>query len=173
MDRRTLLLGTASGISLLAGCGSTGEPEPTTTNEETATGPTILVDEENTRVAEDRLENGQRLSVYPESNLAIKDEALLLVRFDEAAYAEPTNLAFTAGGYAAYSRVCTHQDCLVDGFAEGMFSCDCHGSEFDPTEGARVTDGPADRPLPQRPITITSDGYVAVTGDFDAPVGSN
>jgi rieske iron-sulfur protein len=50
--------------------------------------------------------------------------------------------------------------------------CPCHSGRFDPTTGASVVGGPPPRALPQLPITVSSDGYLVATGDFDAPVGA-
>ncbi len=57
--------------------------------------------------------------------------------------------------FVAYSAICTHQRCIVgyDG-AEGTLECPCHGSIFDPANGAEVLNGPATRPLPEVPVRI-------------------
>jgi Rieske Fe-S protein len=54
---------------------------------------------------------------------------------------------------------------------EGNIVCPCHGSVFDPANGAAVLNGPAGRPLPGLPITVEADGGVAAAGSFDGPVG--
>ena len=52
-----------------------------------------------------------------------------------------------------YSRNCTHDGCLIEGFSSaGISSCLCHGSKFD-TNG-NVTNGPATNPLKQYSATI-------------------
>jgi Rieske Fe-S protein len=51
------------------------------------------------------------------------------------------------GEFVAYSAVCTHQACAV-AYKDGKLACPCHGSVFDPEDGAAVLNGPADRPLP-------------------------
>jgi ubiquinol-cytochrome c reductase iron-sulfur subunit len=49
--------------------------------------------------------------------------------------------------------------------------CPCHQSTFDISDGAKVIFGPADRPLPQLPITVDSEGYLVAQSDFHEPVG--
>jgi Rieske Fe-S protein len=51
-----------------------------------------------------------------------------------------------SGEFAAYSAVCTHQACTV-AHKDGKLACPCHGSVFDPEDGAAVLNGPTDRPL--------------------------
>lgn len=130
-----------------------------------------LVDDQGERIAEDALEFGERITVFPETHPGVDDAPTLLVRFRESAYAEPTNLAFTAGGYAAYSKVCTHAGCMVSEREDGTLVCPCHFAKYDPTRGAQVIGGPAPRPLPQLPITLSSDGYLMATGNFEGPIG--
>jgi rieske iron-sulfur protein len=133
---------------------------------------TYLVDENGERLTANALEVGTRTTVFPESHPGVADAPTLLVRHEEADYAEPTNLAFTVAGYAAYSKVCTHAGCMVsEAEDDGTLVCPCHFAKFDPTGGAEVLDGPAPRPLPQLPITLSSDGYLMATGNFEAGVG--
>ncbi len=130
-----------------------------------------LVDDEGNRITEDSLEVGERTTVFPESHPGVEKAPTLLVRHEESDYAEPTNLAFTVGGYAAYSKICTHAGCMV-GEAEGStLVCPCHFAKFDPTKGAQVVGGPAPRALPQLPITMSSEGHLVATGNFEAGVG--
>ena len=55
----------------------------------------------------------------------------------------------------AFSAVCTHQGCTVDGVADGIISCPCHGSRFDAATGA-VRNGPAARPLAKVAVVVRS-----------------
>jgi Rieske Fe-S protein len=63
-----------------------------------------------------------------------------------------------SGDFVAYSAVCTHQQCTV-AFQGGELACPCHGSMFDPANGAEVTAGPANSPLPEIPVEVR-DGEV-------------
>ena len=132
---------------------------------------TFLVDEDGNRVTENALENGERMTVFPETHPGVEDAPTLLVRFPETHYAPPTELAFTVSGYAAYSKVCTHAGCMVDDAEDGTLVCPCHYAKYDPTKGAEVTGGPAPRALPQLPITLSSDGYLMSTDNFEGPIG--
>jgi Rieske Fe-S protein len=57
------------------------------------------------------------------------------------------------GDFVAYSAVCTHQACTV-GYQRGQLACPCHGSVFDPANGAQVVTGPAETPLPEIPVEV-------------------
>ena len=57
------------------------------------------------------------------------------------------------GEFVVYSAVCTHQGCDV-AYKDGDLACPCHGSIFDPADGAAVVTGPAQRPLPEIPVKV-------------------
>ncbi|WP_254767406.1 Rieske (2Fe-2S) protein [Salinilacihabitans rarus] len=130
-----------------------------------------LVDADGERIAEDRLDHGEVLTVFPEPRPDIADAPTLLVRHSEDAYADETALEHTVSGYAAFSKVCTHMGCMVSEVNGARLVCPCHIGEFDPRDGAAVVGGPPPRPLPQLPITLSSDGYLIATGDFLGTVG--
>lgn len=58
-----------------------------------------------------------------------------------------------SGDFAAYSAVCTHQQCEV-AYQDGQLACPCHGSLFDPANGGEVVNGPAQEPLPEIPVQV-------------------
>jgi Rieske Fe-S protein len=58
-----------------------------------------------------------------------------------------------SGDFVAYSAVCTHQNCEV-AYKNRQLACPCHGSVFDPANGAQVVIGPAQRPLPEIPVQV-------------------
>lgn len=130
-----------------------------------------LVDGEGEPVTENRLSEGEQLTVFPESRPGIERAPTLLVRFAEDEYGDGTNLEFTVSGYAAYSKVCTHAGCMVADVDGTTLVCPCHSGRFDPLSGAAVTGGPPPRALPQLPITLSSDGALIATGDFEGAVG--
>lgn len=130
-----------------------------------------LVDADGNRIAEGRLSEGELLTVFPENRPGIEQAPTLLVRFPEAAYGGETRLEFTVGGYAAYSKVCTHAGCMVADRDDDTLVCPCHSGRFDPLSGATVTGGPPPRALPQLPITLSNEGYLVATGDFEGAVG--
>jgi cytochrome b6-f complex iron-sulfur subunit len=57
------------------------------------------------------------------------------------------------GDFVAYSAICTHQGCTV-AYKNGQLACPCHGSVFDPADGAAVVAGPAPKPLPEIPVKV-------------------
>jgi nitrite reductase/ring-hydroxylating ferredoxin subunit len=75
---------------------------------------------------------------------------------------DPAVLVHLDGGeFVAYSAVCTHQQCTVAYNDSGELACPCHGSIFDPANGAEVTAGPAPTPLEEIPVEVR-DGEVFV-----------
>jgi cytochrome b6-f complex iron-sulfur subunit len=57
------------------------------------------------------------------------------------------------GDFVAYSAICTHQGCTV-AYKNGQLACPCHGSVFDPADGAAVVAGPASNPLAEIPVKV-------------------
>ena len=57
-------------------------------------------------------------------------------------------VATAAGEYAAFSAICTHQDCTVAFLKKTtQFQCPCHGGLYDAKTG-KVLSGPPPAPLP-------------------------
>ena len=54
--------------------------------------------------------------------------------------------------FTTVTAVCTHEGCAVTGFANALYVCPCHGSEFS-TSGA-VVQGPASSALRQFPTSF-------------------
>jgi nitrite reductase/ring-hydroxylating ferredoxin subunit len=74
------------------------------------------------------------------------------VKFEESG--SPAVLVhLDSGEFVAYSAICTHQRCEV-AYQNGQLACPCHGSIFDPANGAAVVSGPAQRPLPEVPVEV-------------------
>jgi rieske iron-sulfur protein len=96
---------------------------------------------------------------------------VILARFDPARLSEETRTR-SAAGAVAYSAVCTHQGCAVNMWSKDLdaFVCSCHGSVYDPRNGAEVLAGPAPRPLPSLALKL-ADGAVAVASTFSGRVG--
>ena len=57
------------------------------------------------------------------------------------------------GQFVAYSAVCTHAACTV-AYRNNQLACPCHGSIFDPANGAEVLSGPAPTPLTEIPVRV-------------------
>ncbi len=130
-----------------------------------------LVDGDGNRIDENYLDFGERTTVFPEPRPGIDDAPTLLVRYQENQYGGETEMEWTVGGYAAYSKVCTHAGCMVSEVEDSTLVCPCHFGKFDPLAGAAVVGGPPPRPLPQLPITISAEGNLIAIGDFEDFVG--
>jgi thiosulfate dehydrogenase [quinone] large subunit len=70
------------------------------------------------------------------------------------------------GSFVAYDATCTHQGCTVAYDAGSrLLACPCHGSRYDPAQGAKVVAGPAPRPLAELPIKIDqATGSITLAG---------
>jgi nitrite reductase/ring-hydroxylating ferredoxin subunit len=56
---------------------------------------------------------------------------------------------------------CTHQACIVSNASSGVYTCPCHGSQFDPS--GRVVRGPAATPL-QAFTSALFNGVLTING---------
>jgi thiosulfate dehydrogenase [quinone] large subunit len=66
-------------------------------------------------------------------------------------------------GVFAYSRICTHQGCMVNYDAgSNTLLCPCHGAAFDPTKDAAVVSGPAPAPLAKIKVAIKGNSIVQI-----------
>ena len=107
---------------------------------------------------------------------AVRDQnrlnMLVVLRFDPKDLGEETR-ANADQGVVVYSDICTHQGCPVNMWEKDLqfLFCSCHGSQFDPKNGAEVQAGPAPRELPALPVKI-EDGVPVVAGKFTGRVGS-
>lgn len=72
---------------------------------------------------------------------------------------EDVALALVDGRPFAVEDRCSHAGCPFSEDAElidGLVSCNCHGSEFQPLSGA-VVRGPAERPIRTFPVRVVGD----------------
>lgn len=105
-------------------------------------------------------------TVFPEGAVGDAQSQTVLIRVSD-------DVASSADGYIAYSKVCTHAGCPVALYrtTAKQLMCPCHQSVFDVVNDGAVVSGPADHALPRLPIEVTADGYVRATGDYPSPVG--
>jgi ubiquinol-cytochrome c reductase iron-sulfur subunit len=101
---------------------------------------------------------------------------VLLVRLNPQelkADQSPEGETWSYDGIVAYSKICTHVGCPVALYEQQTHHllCPCHQSTFDVADGAKVVFGPANRPLPQLPITVDDEGYLVAQDDFAEPIG--
>jgi Rieske Fe-S protein len=62
-------------------------------------------------------------------------------------------LTRVTGSVKGFSSICTHEGCTLASVAGGTINCPCHGSKFNPANGA-VVHGPATLPLPVVPVAV-------------------
>lgn len=96
---------------------------------------------------------------------------VLLMRLDPDRLATATKER-AVDGIVAYTAICTHTGCEVTDWVteQQVLQCACHASKFDPSDGARVVDGPAPRMLPALPLAFDN-GRLVVAGPFTSRVG--
>ncbi len=97
---------------------------------------------------------------------------IVLVRLPEADIDEDTR-PYAVDGVIALSAICTHQGCTVNGWNKDTKSllCFCHGSEFVPGEGGRVSKGPARKRIPVLPLAKSEAGEAIVADAFRGKPG--
>ena len=63
--------------------------------------------------------------------------------------------------FVAYEKACTHEGVAVyyDGNSH-LLVCPAHGAQFDPANGGKVVQGPANSPLPNVAIRVNADGSI-------------
>ena len=155
---RFLRLGTALGVgaasaSMLAACGGGGSGSGGESGDGSGSGSgggsggNAAGSTKSGGSKETQASGGQAIAkasaVAPGSAVEFKDsgQPAVLVHLD-------------SGDFVAYSAVCTHQGCTV-AYRGGQLACPCHGSIFDPANGAAVVSGPARRPLPEVPVEVS------------------
>jgi ubiquinol-cytochrome c reductase iron-sulfur subunit len=129
---------------------------------------------------------GSMITVIPEGyqddDDALAKAGVILIKFAPGQLHVPTNydggtlvstMNWTIDNIVAYSKICTHVGCPVALYEQTTHHilCPCHQSTFDAANGANVIFGPAARALPQLPLMLTSEGYIAAASDFTQPVG--
>ena len=110
----------------------------------------------------------------PGSNLvrnASRLNKIVLVRLDPATLAGPTRQR-AADGVVAYSAICPHAGCEVNGWVaeQGILECPCHNSRYDPRNAAAIVDGPTTRALAALPLKIV-EGKLTVAQPFIGRLG--
>lgn len=133
----------------------------------------VTVDGEPVRA--DDLEVGGVLTVFPDGHPDAADAQTLLIHLAPGEYrpVEPNRADWAPEDFVAFSKVCTHAGCPVGLYqpADHRLFCPCHQSIFDVLDAAAPTAGPATRPLPQLPLRIDTEGYIAAAGDYSEPIG--
>jgi rieske iron-sulfur protein len=120
---------------------------------------------------------GDAVLAYPSGKSSNPANLVQLIKLDENAFKPSTDISLTDKGFVAYSAICTHLGCTVSWAKNAqapdasVTECRCHGSVFNPAEGAKVMGGPAPIPLSQIGVKVKQDGTLAFTSGFNGPIG--
>ncbi|HEY7857339.1 MAG TPA: Rieske 2Fe-2S domain-containing protein [Candidatus Nanopelagicales bacterium] len=126
---------------------------------------------------------GGLVSAQPESLVQVETDAgnlnarakaaIILVRMTPGEIRAQQGVGWDYQGILAYSKICTHVGCPIALYQQRSHHllCPCHQSTFDLADAGVVVFGPANRALPQLPITVDSEGYLVARSDFQEPVG--
>jgi ubiquinol-cytochrome c reductase iron-sulfur subunit len=133
-----------------------------------------LVTTDGQPVSKDALSSGGFLIAYPEGFVHASDSPVALFKLEPDSLELPTGReSWAPEGFVAYSIICTHAGCPATQYEDEsqVLLCPCHDSAFDILRGAEPVYGPADRALPQLPLTIDGQGMLVAQSDFTEPVG--
>jgi len=100
--------------------------------------------------------------------------SIIVVRMDPNSIKIPDSRRdWQVGGILCYSKICTHVGCPISLWEQQTHHllCPCHQSTFDLANSGVVVFGPANRSLPQLPITTDADGFLVARSDFTVPTG--
>lgn len=120
------------------------------------------------------LDVGTALTVFPKAAEPDEYSTALLIRLaPERLATSALDPSLAVDGIVGFSKLCTHAGCPVGLYEQttNYLLCPCHQSAFDVLRAAAPVNGPAARPLPQLPLTVDDQGYLASTGDFHGQVG--
>jgi ubiquinol-cytochrome c reductase iron-sulfur subunit len=146
--------------------------------------PIRLVREDGRPIRPADLSTGGQLTVFPgiEDGVSNKhaDSPTLLIHLRDsdaqesrAANARVGHGDYMWGNYVAFSKVCTHAGCPASLYEQqtNRLLCPCHQSQFHITDNAKPIFGPANRRLPQLPITVDEEGFFVAKSDYTETVG--
>jgi quinol---cytochrome c reductase iron-sulfur subunit len=144
-----------------------------------------LVDEQGQRISADDFQPGDFVTAFPEKITGERreraDVPIVLVRLrPDELHLSADRGGWAPEGFVAYSQICTHAGCAVSMLRYPLSEetshgpalvCPCHYSTFDPRRGAKVTFGPAGRPLPQLPLAIDGERHLVANGGLSGAPG--
>lgn len=143
----------------------------------------VVRDVFNTPIRPADMEIGDLINGVPDGIFDLEGVDLLVAKAKGAVIMvkmEPDDLIVGEGredwsidGIICYSKICSHVGCPISLYERTTHHvlCPCHQSTFDLADSAKVVFGPAARPLPQLPLMIDDEGYIAAQSDFTEPVG--
>jgi ubiquinol-cytochrome c reductase iron-sulfur subunit len=141
-----------------------------------------LVDEQGKPVRASDIADGEFVTAFPEhGDVRELGSPVVVVRLPPAELHPPRGREdWSPQGISAYSKICTHAGCAISEYRNPLYEptsegpaliCPCHYSTFDVRHAAKVTFGPAGRPLPQLPLRIGPDGVLQAAGGFSGTIG--
>jgi ubiquinol-cytochrome c reductase iron-sulfur subunit len=188
VSRRGLLLGAggvagaAVGGALVAPAASLGPKLGGSIHETPWRRGRRLVDTDERRYRPRDIAVGSSYTALPEgARSAGFGAGLVVVRLPgEMLELPPERRDWAPEGILAFSKICPHAGCAISLYRWPLYEptsdgpalvCPCHYSTFDPATGGRLIFGPAGRSLPQLPLMVDADGYLAAAGPFPEDVG--
>lgn len=164
------------GIAVTGSSGSITGQELLLASEYSPDGETAY--EKGATITEEMLSEPDSVLAYPSQHVGETDFIIRLHKLPPDEISSPTIEEMTANGHVAYSAVCTHLGCEVGWKEEQPTAtgkptdyCNCHGSQFNPYQGAEVVHPPANRALPQIGVEQAEDGKITLTSNFEERVG--
>jgi ubiquinol-cytochrome c reductase iron-sulfur subunit len=141
-----------------------------------------LVDDQGKPYKPEDIELGSFYTALPDhGNPEHFDAGLLVVKLTpQYLHLPPQRRDWAPEGVVAYSKICPHAGCAISLYRYPTyqptsigpaFTCPCHYSTFAPGEGGRLIFGPAGRSLPQLPLMVDAEGYLAAAGPFHEDIG--
>jgi ubiquinol-cytochrome c reductase iron-sulfur subunit len=141
-----------------------------------------LVDEDGRPVAADAVPVGSFITAFPAgADRRELGSPVVVVHVDPRTLDLPAERrTWAPEGLLAYSKICTHAGCAVSLFRYPLYEptsdapalvCPCHYSTFDVRRAAKVTLGPAGRPLAQLPLRIDGRRRLVAGGPLSGSVG--
>jgi ubiquinol-cytochrome c reductase iron-sulfur subunit len=141
-----------------------------------------LVDEDGRPVTADAVPVGSFITAFPAgADRRELGSPVIVVHVDPRTLDLPAERrTWAPEGLLAYSKICTHAGCAVSLFRYPLYEptsdapalvCPCHYSTFDVRRAAKVTLGPAGRPLAQLPLRIDGRRRLVAGGPLSGSVG--
>ena len=141
-----------------------------------------LVDEDGRPVEADAVAVGGFITAFPAgADRRELGSPVVVVHVDPRTLDLPAERrTWAPEGLLAYSKVCTHAGCAVSLLRYPSYErtsgppalvCPCHYSTFDVRRAAKVTLGPAGRPLPQLPLRLDGRRRLVAAGPLSGSVG--
>lgn len=146
-------------------------------------GELILTDPSSRKLRPQDIPVGGLVNAVPESLSEVEElsgtlnarakAGVILVRMTPSEIRSQQGDGWDYQGILAFSKICTHVGCPISLYEQRTHHllCPCHQSTFDLADSGVCVFGPANRPLPQLPITVDAEGYLVAANGFQQPIG--